>query len=257
MVFSTYLGGAGFTRANAIALSANLAVPYIYVTGSTSAQNFPIKNAFQPHRSGYSDAFITRFSPDGQSLVYSTYLGGDNADEGRGIAVDRTEHAYVIGNYSSFHFPITHNLTPHDEPVPGMFIAKLAQDGHSLLYCDLLGGQFATESGNAIAVFHGFAYVTGTINGRFFPVVNAFQDSPPGGRDVFISKISQDGNSFSYSTYLGGNQNDEGNAIAVGPGGDAYVTGRTASPNFPTHNPFQPALSGSESAFVTRLQMPN
>ena len=105
MVFSTYLGGAGFTRANAIALSANLAVPYIYVTGSTSAQNFPIKNAFQPHRSGYSDAFITRFSPDGQSLVYSTYLGGDNADEGRGIAVDRTEHAYVIGNYSSVPFP--------------------------------------------------------------------------------------------------------------------------------------------------------
>ena len=106
-------------------------------------------------------------------------------------------------------------------------IAKLAQDGHSLLYCDSLGGQFATESGNAIAVFHGFAYVTGTINGRFFPVVNAFQDSPPGGRDVFVSKISQDGNSFSYSTYLGGNQNDEGNAIAVGPGGDAHVTGRT------------------------------
>jgi hypothetical protein len=136
-----------------------------------------------------------------------------------------------------------------------VFIAKLAQDGHSLLYCDSLGGQFADQSGNAIAVFHGFAYVTGTITGRFFPAVNAFQDSPPGGRDVFVSKISQDGNSLVYSTYLGENQNDEGRAIAVGPGGDAYVTGHTTSPDFPTQNPILPGLPGGSSAFVTRLQL--
>jgi hypothetical protein len=106
-------------------------------------------------------------------------------------------------------------------------ITKFAQEGPSLLYCDSLGGAFADQSGNSIAVFHGFVYVTGTINGRIFPVVNSVQDSPPGRRYIFVSKISQDGNLFSYSTYLGGNQNDEGNAIAVGPGGDAYVTGRT------------------------------
>ncbi len=254
--FSTYLGGNGFTQSNAIALDPNLLPPGIYVTGSTSAKSFPTtKNAFQTHRGGRSSAFITKFSTDGQKIVYSTFLGGDNGDEGRGIAVDFERHAYVVGNYTSFNFPITHRLTPHAEPVPGIFIAKLAQDGGSpCVYCDSLGG-LGSQSGNSIAVFDHAAYVTGTTDARDFPVKNAFQAVAPGARDAFVSKISEDGKSFSYSTFLGGNQNDEGNGIAVGPGGDAYVTGRTTSPNFPTHNPFQPTLSGTESAFVTRLQL--
>jgi hypothetical protein len=255
LYFSTYLGGNGFTKSNAIAVDPNLVVPGIYVTGETSARSFPTKHAFQAHRHGYSDVFITKLSTDGKSIVYSTFLGGDNGDEGRGIAVDRQGHAYVIGNYASMNFPITNLLNLHEEPIPGIFVAKLSHGGDSLLFCDSLAGSFATQSGNGIAVAHDFAYVTGTTNARDFPVVNAFQNLPQGGRDAFVSKISQDGHSLVWSTYLGGNLDEEGNGIAVAPDGTAFVTGRTTSGNFPTHDPVQPQLSAQSSAFIARLEM--
>jgi hypothetical protein len=261
LFFSTYLGGAGLTQGNAIAIDPNLVAPGIYVTGITTARNFPTKNPFQAHRHAFSDAFVTKFEKTNCScvrnrkLVYSTYLGGDNGDEGRGIKVDRHAHAYVIGNYASFDFPIRRNLTPHDEPIPGIFITKFSQDGESLLYSDSLGGFFGDNSGNSIALFGEEAYVTGYTDARQFPVVNAFQDEPQGGRDAFVSKISRDGKSLVYSTYLGGTANDEGNGIAVGPGGAAFVTGRTDSVNFPTQQPFQPQMNGKANAFVAKLEM--
>jgi len=86
-------------------------------------------------------------------------------------------------------------------------------------------------------------------------VKDAFQDFAQGGRDVFVSKISQDGKSLVYSTYLGGNQDDVGNGIAVGPGGAAFVTGYTKSPNFPTQNAFQSTNNAGTSAFVTKLEL--
>ena len=258
LLFSTYLGGNGYTQSNAIALNRHFVVPHVFVTGSTDARNFPTKNAFQSHRHGPSDAFVTEFEESPAStrptLAYSTYLGGGGEDEGRGIAVDSGGHAYVVGNYNSFNFPITHSLTPHGEDIPGMFIAKFSHDGSALLYCDALGG-FGDQSANSIAVFNGSAYITGWTDARDFPVVYPFQGLVQGGRDAFVSKISKDGNSLLYSTYLGGSSNDEGMGIAVGLGGDAYVAGATASGNFPTNHAFQSDLDGSRDAFVTRLHL--
>ncbi len=260
LLYSTYLGGNGFTQSNAVALNHhrlfnNLGV---WVTGTTDARNFPIKNAFQPHRHGPSDAFVTKFEFIGgsrfASLAYSTFLGGGADDEALGLAVDGDGDAYVIGNFFSFDFPITHSLTPHSISIPGTFIAKFSQDGTQLIYSDALAGS-PNQSGNSIALFDGFAYVTGYTDDRGFPVKAAFQDFAQGGRDVFVSKISQDGKSLVYSTYLGGNQDDVGNGIAVGPGGAAFVTGYTKSPNFPTQQALQTNLLGSRNAFVTKLEL--
>ena len=257
---STYLGGKGYTRSNAVALNHHRLAEKlaVWVTGTTDARNFPTKNAFQPHRHGPSDAFVMKFeflndSPFA-SLAYSTFLGGGGDDEALGLAVDGNGHAYVVGNFISFDFPITHILTFHSITVPGTFIAKFSQDGTQLIYSDALGGS-PNQSGNSIAVFNGEAYVTGYTDERGFPVKDAFQDFAQGGRDVFVSKISQDGKSLVYSTYLGGDQDDVGNGIAVGPGGAAFVTGYTKSPNFPTQNAFQSTINSGSSAFVTKLEL--
>jgi hypothetical protein len=231
LLLSTYLGALdGFTQSNAIALN----------------HHFPTENAFQPHRHGFSDAFVMKFRLPGRfaSLAYSTFLGGDNGDEGRSIKVDGAGHAYVIGNFASLNFPITQVPSSTSYSVPGVFIAKFSQDGSSLLYCDALGNGF-DQSGDSIDLFDGFAYVTGFTDSRDFPVVDAFQDSAQGGRDAFVSKISKDGTSLIYSTYLGGSGDDQGRGIAVGPGGDAFVTGITKSGNFPTQDPFQSLPGGA------------
>jgi hypothetical protein len=261
LLLSTYLGALdGFTQSNAIALNHHLLVesPGIWVTGTTDARSFPTKNAFQPHRHGFSDAFVMKFRLPGRfaSLAYSTFLGGDNGDEGRSIKVDGAGHAYVIGNFASLNFPITQVPSSTSYSVPGVFIAKFSQDGSSLLYCDALGNGF-DQSGDSIDLFDGFAYVTGFTDSRDFPVVDAFQDSAQGGRDAFVSKISKDGTSLIYSTYLGGSGDDQGRGIAVGPGGDAFVTGITKSGNFPTQHPFQslPGGQASTNAFVTKLHL--
>ena len=134
------------------------------------------------------DAFVTKLSGSGNSLIYSTYLGGGDVDYGRGIAVDGS----------------------------------------------------------------GYAYVTGLTFSSDFPTLNPYQATYQGGQDVFVTKLSNSGNSLIYSTYLGGGDSDNGYGIAVDGSGNTYVTGRTLSSNFPTLNPYQTDQGGSD-VFVTKL----
>jgi hypothetical protein len=250
---STYLGGHGLTMASGIALDPHLVEASAYVAGTTSARDFPVKHAFQAHLNGYTDAFVAKFSLDGASLVYSSYLGGDNGDEARGIAVDSFGDAYLVGNYSSLKFPAIHALKSLGSyPVPGVFVARIAHNG-DLQFCVGFGG-FDTPSGNAIAELNG-AYVTGTTSAVNFPTINPYQKTLQGGRDAFVAKISKDGKKMEYSTYLGGSGNDEGEAIAVDGTGDAYVVGRTGSNAFPTGEPRHPAPLGDASGFVVKLHL--
>jgi len=261
LYFSTYLGGNGFTQANAIAIDPNLVAPAIYVAGSTDARTFPTKNAYQAHRRGPSDAFLVKYAATDcgcvhpRPLVYSTFLGGSADDEGLGLAVDSSAHAYVVGNFFSSNFPFTTSLNPDREEVyPASFITKFSENGRSLLYSDWLGGD-GDQSINAIALFGSDAYITGYADESFFPTVNAFEDTPQGGNDVFVSKISHDGTSLVYSTRLGGSGNEVGKAIAVGPHGGAYVTGYTKSLHYPLHNAFQVTNVSGTSAFITKLEL--
>lgn len=103
LIYSTYLGGSsngdeGFGIA--IDLQGNA-----YITGNTNSNNFPIKNAFDSNLDGITDAFVTKLNATGNSLLYSSYLGGSNFDNGFGIAVDFRGNAYVIGNTTSANFP--------------------------------------------------------------------------------------------------------------------------------------------------------
>ncbi|UCD62703.1 MAG: SBBP repeat-containing protein, partial [Candidatus Zixiibacteriota bacterium] len=177
--YSTYLGGAFGEVGYAIAVDTSGAT---YVTGWTSSPDFPTANPYQATMQGWGDAFITKLSSDGTSLVYSTYLGGSGEECGYSIAVDATGAVYVTGDTYSDDFP-THN------PFQGN-----------------LGS--------------------------------------PNTEDAFVTKLSSDGGSLVYSTYLGGYFGDHGRGIAVGADGSAYVTGWTGSPDFPLENPYQALFNG-------------
>lgn len=138
-----------------------------------------------------------------------------------------------------------------------VFVTKLAAGGGSQIYSTFLGGNLL-ELGNGIAVdASSNAYVTGFTNSNDFPIANAFQPNRGDNRvsgDAFITKLSASGSNLVYSTFLGGDFDDSGSAIAVDTNGNAYVCGNTSSTSFPVVNAFQPQIANvSTDVFVTKM----
>ena len=252
LVFSTYLGGRLGDYGWGIAVDSS---DNAYVTGYTDSDNFPTQNAYRAtFQGGYCDVFVTKLSSAGNSLIYSTYLGGVSVEEAYDIAVDGSANAYVTGTTDSYDFPI---LNPFQGTYGGgtcdVFVTKLSSAGSSLVYSTYLGGG-NNDCGYGVAVdSSGNVYVTGYTLSSNFPAQNAYDPSFNGGSyDAFVTKLSSSGNNLIYSTYLGGGDFDEGSGIAVDGSGSAYVTGVTGSSDLPTLNPYQ-TYQGSGDAFVTKL----
>ncbi|HEX3203848.1 MAG TPA: SBBP repeat-containing protein, partial [Nitrospiraceae bacterium] len=185
-------------------------------------------------------------------IAYSTFLGGDEADQGESIVFDASGHAYITGTSSSATFPTTPDACQRKKSGGGdVFITKLAADGSTVLYSTFLGGG-SHDQGWAIAVDRdGEALITGTTASDDFPMTNAFQPAFGGGAgDVFVAKLNARGAGLVFSTYLGGSALDEGRGIAVDAKGDVYVTGTTGSADFRSLSAFQPAFGGGTDAFV-------
>ena len=186
-------------------------------------------------------------------LVYSTYLGGGDDDEGYGIAVDSSGNAYIAGSTASANFPTKTPLQATSGGFTDAFVAKLNPSGSALLYSTYLGGS-NNDIAQAIAVdSSGNAYVTGGTNSTNFPTVGAVQASNHGDYDVFVARLNANGSALGYSTYLGGGGTDVGYGIAVDSAGNAYVTGFTGSVAFPVVNGVQLSAPGNYDAFVTKL----
>jgi len=249
LVYSTYLGGGNYDVGNGISVDVNGSA---YVTGFTSSTDFPTAGPYQTDQGGH-DAFVTKLSAAGSALVYSTYLGGGNDDYGYGIAVDVNGSAYVTGGTYSTDFP-TAGPYQTDQGGHDAFVTKLSAAGNALVYSTYLGGS-GSEFDHGIAVdVNGSAYVTGWTGSNDFPTAGPYQ-TYQGHGDAFVTKLSAAGNALVYSTYLGGGTADYGYGIAVDAGGSAYVTGRTASADFPTVGPYQTDQGGYNDydAFVTKL----
>jgi hypothetical protein len=276
LVYATYLGGSGDDYASGLALDH---AGNVYVSGTTTSRNFPITpHAWQrTYRGGSAtvgggDAFVAKVNGTGGALVYSTYLGGTGVEQSGGIAVDNGGDALVTGMTTSRNFPTTpralrrrfhsapcsSNLSPNG-PCPDAYAARINPGGTALVYSSYLGGS-GMDTGTGIAVDGaGNAYVTGTTASKDFPVTaHALQrvyrgSGSPGATTAFVTKLTP-GGLLVYSTYLGGTRQDTGAAIAVGRMGEAYVTGMTSSPDFPTSaHAVQRALRRSADAFVARL----
>jgi hypothetical protein len=262
LVYSTYLGGDSCSGGLGIAVDAS---ENVYVTGQTNSPDFPTTpGAFQGTLFGGQDAFISKLNPAGSALVYSTYLGGSNADQGNAIAVDASDDAYVTGYTRSSDFPTTAGAFQgtlfRDQDA---FISKLNPAGSALVYSTYLGGSYTDfDEGTGIAVdASGDAYVTGQTHSRKFPTTaGAFQTTLGGYVDAFVSKLNAAGSALVYSTYLGGSTSPEGtaggsgSAIAVDASGRAYVIGETDCSDFPiTPGAFQTIYGGQGDASITKL----
>jgi hypothetical protein len=267
LIYSTYLGGDYFDEAFGIAVDSS---DNAYVTGITNSTGFPTVNPIQATCNACAgsaslfdgDAFVTEFNAAGSALVYSTYLGGSAQDVGQAIAVDSSGNAYVTGYTQSTNFPTAIPFQASNESTilattgSNAFVTKLNSGGSALVYSTYLGGS-TEDLGLGIAVdFSGSAYVTGFAQSRNFPTSNALQATMHGVNDAFVTKFNPEGSDVVYSTYLGGISADQGNSIAVDAFDNAYVTGSTASTNFPLVDPTQTTCSSCSSyneAFVAKV----
>ena len=250
LIYSTYLGGSNTDIAQGIAVDGSGAA---YVTGYTVSSNFPTQLPFQASNAGSKDVFVSKLNATGQTLIYSTYLGGSNNDIAQGIAVDGTGAAYVTGSTSSAGFPTQLPFQGSNAGSKDAFVTKLNATGQALTYSTYLGGS-SIDSGWGIAVDGaGAAYVAGFTNSTNFPTHLPFQASDAGQSDAFVTKLNAAGSALTYSTYIGGSGDDFAHGIAVDGSGAAYVAGYTNSTNFPTQAPFQASNAGQTDAFVTKL----
>ncbi len=258
IVYSTFLGGSLTDEGSGIAVDSSGAA---YVSGYTNSTDFPVASPIQGvHGGSFWDAFVTKINPAGSAYVYSTYLGGSSYDEALGIAVDSFGAAYVTGWTDSADFPVMNPIQGTNGGgawISDAFITKINPAGSAYVYSTYLGGS-SYDEGHGIAVDSaGSAYVAGRTSSTDFPLATPIQATFAGIGDAFVTKINPAGSAYTYSTYLGGTGYEQADGIAVDSSGTAYVTGWTASTDFPLVAPIQGFMGGGvesvADAFVTEI----
>jgi len=256
LVFSTYLGGGGHDNAKGIAVDS---AQNVYLTGWTSSTDFPTKDAYHDSNQGLIDAYMVKIDSSGASLLYGTFLGGSGYDYGYDIEVGPDGHVYLFGNTRSPNFPtvgaydgILNNASP--DTSADFYLTRMPPALSYLDWSTFLGGE-GDENARAVAVdAQGNAYVTGFTDSTDFPTKNAYQQDFAGGaEDVVVVRMNSSGSSLGYSTYLGGNDTEQGNDIWVDGKLNAYVVSQTTSTNFPTVDAYQPILAGNTDTAIARF----
>ncbi|MGL5346768.1 MAG: SBBP repeat-containing protein [Peptostreptococcaceae bacterium] len=259
LMYGSYIGGSNVDEGFGIDVDNN---QIAYITGTTYSTDFPIKNAYQSALQGATDIFLVKIDTrlnGTNSLLYSSYIGGDNSDTGISVAVDNNQHAYITGNTYSTNFPIKNAYQSSLEGINDAYLVKIDtvfSGASSLLYSTYLGGN-DSDYGYGVAVDNSqIAYITGETLSPNFPTFNAYQNTLQGIRNAFLVKINTNlvgVNSLLYSTYFGGIDSVIGRDVAVDNNQNAYFVGRTDSINFPTKNSYQSTLQGSVDAFLVKI----
>ncbi|MFY1642828.1 PKD domain-containing protein, partial [Methanoculleus bourgensis] len=267
LLSSTYLGGSDHDDGSALAGDG---VGGVWVTGETRSVHvpdfdtgFPVRNAYQGNNRGYYDAFVSHLSSEG-ALLSSTYLGGDEYDSGYALAGDGDGGVWVTGRTRSADFPVrnAYQSTYGGVSTYGdRFVSHFSSAG-TLLSSTYLGGEADDCDGGRgreddhrytlVGDDAGGVWVTGCTASTAFPVLDEYQSTNGGGWDAFVSHFASDG-ALLLSTYLGGDGDDHGRALACDGHGGVWVTGYTGSPGFPVLNAYQSSYGGNGDVFVARF----
>lgn len=254
LIYSTFIGGSSYDGGWAIAVDES---SNAYITGYTQSSDFPTTTeANDTSFAGTSEAFVIKLSADGSTMLYSTYLGGSSTDSAFGIALDSSNNAYLAGHTGSSDFPTTpgaNDTTYNAER--DVFILKLSEDGSTILYSTLVGGGSDDRAWGIVLDSADYAYVTGSTNGIDFPTTPGANDtSHNGGWTAYVLKLSADGSTIVYSTFIDGGLDDIVTNIAIDGLNNTYITGTTADPSFNvTPSAYDTSYNGGDDGYILKL----
>ncbi|MBI3681670.1 MAG: SBBP repeat-containing protein [Acidobacteria bacterium] len=260
LLFSTYLGSGGVDEFFSVAAGSDGSACLV---GTTTSTDLAVVEPFQPRNAGGArDVLIAKIRADLTGWGFLTYLGGAADDFGRTVALDAEDNLYITGYTTSGAFPRQRAFQNAYGTNRDAFLTKMTPDGRELVYSTYLGHN-STEEGWAVAVTaQGEAIVTGHTQSMAFPTVEPVQagigsacSRQPCTADLFVARFTADGSALAFSTYLGGTGAEQPRAIAVAPDGSAWITGYTASQNFPMVDALFPRHTGGGAniAFVAKI----
>ncbi|MHC4463816.1 MAG: dockerin type I domain-containing protein [Planctomycetota bacterium] len=266
--FCTFMGGDKWERVQSVFVDANGCV---YVAGSTKSANFPTTpGAYDTAGSGNNsnDGFVAKIAPDGKSIIWSTYLHGTARDDVYGVYAETNGFVYAVGWTRSSDFPTTPGA--YDRSHNGdmdVFVTKFEPDGTSLVYSTFFGGSGTDQCRGGMDLDEeGAIHLSGYTDSTNFPTTSgAIQQTFKGGYgDAFVAKLSADGSSLLFSTYLGSTGPDHAfPGLRLHSDGSIIVTGAAGADDFPTTpGAYQRAFAGTEisgvwygDAFVARFSL--
>ncbi|UCH88565.1 MAG: SBBP repeat-containing protein [Thermoplasmata archaeon] len=235
LIFSTYIGGLSQDFSSAIALDS---AGNIYIGGDTNSRNFPTTTgAYDTTHNGLFDCFVSKFNQNGSKLIYSTYVGGSTGfDHILDITVDSYDEVYATGETFSSDFPTTPNA--YDKTISGKsdaFVFKLNKKGTNIVYSTFIGGNGREISVDIEIDSMKNVFITGSTASTNYPTTpGTYNKSKSGGGGLILTKLNQNCSELIYSACLGGTSAGWGQGLNIDDDGNAYVSGSTASSNFPT-----------------------
>ena len=259
LLFSTFLGGSGGDNMDGMTKDTN---GNLLCLGRTGSIDFPTTDgSFDEDLNGDYDLFLTCLSSDGTSLLYSTYIGGNDYEYPlwqREVITDQYGNIYLAGRTKSTNFPTTkdaYQTTGGGTDNYDIFLLKLKSDGSDLLLSTYLGGLAAEYASAIIPLSGGDVIVGGTTYSDDFPTSNALDSQLNGSSDIFLTRINYDGKSLDFSTYIGGDGNEGVYMINRDKNGTLILFGYSYSVGYPTTSGcFQSSLAGSGDYVVTKLK---
>lgn len=255
LLSSTYLGGNGDDFASAAAVGPDGALWVVTASGSTD-----IPGAIRvPGTASGIDALVLRLDPATRAVLSSAWIGGATAASGSNgdfpvaLAFDAAGNAYVAGSTLARDFPATTRIGPALTSGGGMdvFLARVRRDGTGFDWSVLLGGSSMDQARGLCITADGDPVLVGTTMSPDFPLVAASDSSIGGDRDAFVARVRSDGSGLVFSTYVGGNSFEDGDAVAELPDGGFVVAGVTESKDLttrsnvfadPSHRPTRPGF---------------
>ncbi len=257
LVFSTYLDGSGDDRSTGVEVDLDGCA---YITGATASVDFPTVDPFQgTYMGGTSDIFVSKFGPQGDQLLFSTYIGGEHWDVSTDLAIDPSGCIYILGRTTSSNFPTENAFQAQfNGGVGDAVVVKLFPAGDQLVFSTYFGGNSWEESSGIALGNDNSVYFSGSTYSEHFPIHGALQGQNAGGMDAFIARFdSSDSPDLIFSTYYGGSSAEYSRSLAVDDAGFCYVAGATLSTDFPVSNAFQDSFGGGTvDAFLVKLDPP-
>ncbi|UYP44957.1 hypothetical protein NEF87_001242 [Candidatus Lokiarchaeum ossiferum] len=246
---SSYLGGTDSEWCYALAVSSN---GEIAVAGLTDSTDFPMMNPIQEEKAGYHDIYVTKFDSSGQEILLSTYIGQAGGDSCRGLGFDSHGNLYATGELTGSDLAKGAVFQRQAGGGSDAFLAKFSKKG-DLSFLTYLGGSNVERATDLTIDSQDNIIVTGYTYSTNFPTKKAFQDEIAGSYDIFVTKISSTGMRKIFSTFLGGNNIDQGHAISVDKDDNIVVVGSTKSSDFPITIESLANLTGKTEAFIVKL----